>query len=60
LANVLLSVFASANYKVIWHPIHFRARYAGESKVKGLKFLRIGITLFKRLWPMRGQFKVNK
>lgn len=59
LANVLLSVFIKARYDIKWYPIHFRARFSGESKVKGFKFAKIGIKLFYDLFCMRNLFKLK-
>jgi dolichol-phosphate mannosyltransferase len=56
LANVVLSVFIQARFKITWYPIHFRARFSGESKVKGFKFAKIGLRLFFDLWKMRPLF----
>lgn len=56
LANVVLSVFIEARFKIKWYPIHFRNRFSGESKVKGFKFAKIGIKLFFDLIKMRKNF----
>ncbi len=59
LANVLASVFIQARYKIKWYPIHFRARFSGESKVKGFRFAKIGLKLFFNLLKMRNVFKLK-
>lgn len=59
LANVLVSVFVQTRYKIKWYPIHFRARFSGESKVKGFRFAKIGLKLFFNLLQMRSLFKLK-
>lgn len=56
LANVLVSVFIQAKYSITWHAIHFRARFSGESKVRGFKFAKIGWHLFLGLKKLRPNF----
>ncbi len=59
LANVLQSVFIQARYGIKWYPIHFRARFSGESKVKGFRFAKIGLKLFFDLLHKRRLFKLK-
>jgi len=56
LANVVLSVFIQAKFDLKWHPIHFRARFSGESKVRGWKFAKIAWKLFLGLLQLRQYF----
>ena len=45
LANVVVSVFVNSKFGIKWHPIHFRARFSGVSKVRGFKFAKIACSL---------------
>lgn len=56
LSNVLLSVLVAARHNIYWHDIHFRDRFSGSSKVKGLKFAKIGFNLFLYLLKLRRLF----
>ena len=56
LANILFSIFCTKRFNVIWHDIHFRNRFSGQSKVKGLKFAKIGLKLFFDLLKLKKYF----
>ena len=49
LANILVSVLLKKESKIIWIPIHFNKRFAGNPSVKSFSFIKHGVKLFKQL-----------
>jgi dolichol-phosphate mannosyltransferase len=49
LANILLSVLLKKESNILWLPIHFKKRYAGNPSVKSFSFVKHGLKLFKQL-----------
>lgn len=49
LANILVSVLLKKESEIIWIPIHFNKRYAGNPSVKSFSFIKHGLKLFRQL-----------
>jgi dolichol-phosphate mannosyltransferase len=49
LANILVTVLLKKESEIVWIPIHFKKRFAGNPSVKSFSFVKHGVKLFKQL-----------
>ena len=49
LANILVTVLLKKESEIIWIPIHFNKRHAGNPSVKSFSFIKHGLKLFRQL-----------